>query len=293
MSLLRSPIILFRSSLAEENELAVAKRHFDVVEQRAQLVSIFTPGLVIPRYSALPFYQELEEDIRLLGGELINSYHQHCYVADLANWYHDFEDLTPKTWFRPSDVPHDQSGSFVLKGATNSRKSLWRTHMLAADRASVMDVYCRLLDDTMLGQQGIYVRQFEEFVSFGEGLNGLPITKEYRFFILDGEIVGAGFYWSEHFEELCDSRPASVLRPPIQWVKDHVCSRLKMGADSDGKTQWKIRFAVVDVAQHVDGRWRIVEFNDGSMSGLSCVDAEQLYSNMWSMLGVNDVTDTE
>jgi hypothetical protein len=45
-----------------------------------------------------------------------------------------------------------------------------------------------------------YVRQYIPLKNFGTGINGLPITEEYRFFILDGKIISSDFYWSEHLE---------------------------------------------------------------------------------------------
>lgn len=52
--------------------------------------------IVIPRYSALPFYKEVEEEINMIGGHMINSYQQHQYVADIKNWYPDLQQFTPK-----------------------------------------------------------------------------------------------------------------------------------------------------------------------------------------------------
>ena len=119
------PVILMRASLAEQVELEAARMYFHVLENRSDVLRLHhrpDGQVVIPRYSALPYYQELEYDMTSCGLSLINTYAQHRYVADLQNWYYDFEDLTPKTWFRASDVPSTEEGPFILKGATNSRK---------------------------------------------------------------------------------------------------------------------------------------------------------------------------
>ena len=39
-------------------------------------------------------------------------------------------------------------------------------------------------------------------------------------------------------------------------------------------------FWVRDIAKHQDGRWRLVELNDGNMSGLSCIGPTLFYSNL-------------
>lgn len=283
-----NPIILMRTSLAEQREERSAREYFDVITSRAELAHPTRKGpkLVIPRYSALPYYNELEADVALLGGELINMYAQHRYVADLKNWYADFEDLTPKTWFRVEDVPRDEIGPFVLKGATNSRKHLWKTHMFAKDRSDIARVMDRLLDDPLISEQGIYVRQFEEFETYGTGINGLPITDEWRYFILDGKVLARGFYWSDQVDpDSIGFRRAPILdgfeRQPRDdstlyyareaFVRTQICPRLKD----------KIRFAVADVALNKQGRFRLVELNDGTMSGLSCVDPDDLYLELF------------
>jgi hypothetical protein len=259
--------ILFRASLAEEHELTVAQRFFSVIHDRANMQ---TGDLIIPRYSVLPYPEELERDAAILGAKLINTTKQHRYVADLQNWYYDFEDYTPKTWFRLEEIEGD--GPFVLKGATNSRKANWRTMMFAPTRADVPRILDRLLDDPLISSQGIYARQFEPFTQFElHGLNGLPVTNEWRFFILDREILARGFYWSEHFEEVFENTDqlGAAYDGADFFVKKTIAPRLN-----------KIRFVVADVAEREDGTWRLVELNDGCQSGLSCVDPEVLYSEL-------------
>lgn len=279
------PLILFRKSLAEEGELKIAQDYFDVVETRAEIWKHKDP-LVIPRYSALPYYNELEKDVNILGGKLINSYSQHRYVADLQNWYADLADLTPRTWFRPEDVPTDEPGPFVLKGATNSRKHKWHSHMFANTRQDIGKVLCNLLDDPLIAEQGVYVRKWEDFQNFGKDLSGIPITEEFRYFCLDGKILAEGFYWSEHLE-LFVNKVADWLdgdKSESLTFSNEVGPRRELVFEILRRIKDRIRFVVVDVARHVDGCWRLVELNDGCMSGLSCVDPGKLYRNLAASL---------
>jgi hypothetical protein len=259
--------ILFRASLAEEDELNVASKHFDVIQLRSQI----KPGdLVIPRYSFLPYGDELEKDCEHLGAKLINTYAQHRYVADLGAYYSDLEDFTPKTYFTPQEAicDHTFCGEYVLKGATNSRKNLWKTHMFAPTRQDIMDVYLNLANDSLIGQQSIYVRQFEQFKTYDYALNSQPITKEFRVFVLNGKVIGKGFYWT-NYPEVIEQYHPDPNDIPEAWLAE-VIDRVKD----------RIPFFVVDVAEGIDSRWRVVECNCGTMSGLSGVDAETLYSNL-------------
>ena len=274
--------LLFRASLAEEEELVIARKHFWCMESRAELAhdhrDIDPACVVIPRYAALPFYKELEDDVLLLNGKLINTYREHQYVADLQNWYGDLEKLTPLTWFRLGDALASQhEGPFVLKGATNSKKHAWKTHMLAETRNDIMQTACHLMDDTFISQQQIYVREFEVFESFVLGVMGLPITNEWRFFVLDGKVMAYGFYWSEHVDWLeAEGVDFEELRAGAHdFVRDEVIPVVKD----------KIRFWVVDIGRREeDHQWRVIKLNDGQMSGLSCVDPDELYANMATYL---------
>jgi hypothetical protein len=260
------PKILMRASLSEENELEIARKYFGVYKSRAQI----KPGdLILCRYSFLPFGEELEQDVKLLGGNLINSYAQHRYVADLYSWYWDLEDYTPKTWFDPAIVfAGEYDGPLFLKGETNSRKNLWHSHCLAKNKADLMRVYCNLQNDSMIGQQSIVIRQFEQFKTYTTSITGQPITKEFRFFVFKGKVMASGYYWANYPEviEKFNPNPKDV---PVDFLAA-VIDRVKN----------KIPAFVVDIAEHIDGRFRVVELNDFCMSGLSGVDADELYQNL-------------
>jgi hypothetical protein len=262
--------ILFRHSLAELGEYEYLAQHFDVIDSR----SLVKPGdSIICRYSALPFYNELEHDISALGGKMVTSYRQHLYVADLRNWYDDLSTLTPKTWFTLADaISSDYVGPFVLKGSTNSRKNLWRTHMYAQDKNEMREVYFRLLNDSMISEQGVYIREYEPLVSYGESLSGIPIAKEFRFFVYEGKVIARGFYWSSHL----DLFPAGV--PDVAEVPEEFVQAVIAGVAD------QIPFWVFDCAQRQDGVWRLIELNDGQMSGLSCIPPEELYGNLANIL---------
>ena len=271
--------VLIRAKYAEDGEVAAAKNYFDrVVHQRAAVPL----GTVIARYYALPEYVELENDLRIgADATLLNTYAQHRYVADIRNWYPDFVDVTPRTWCDITDyLCGADPGPVVLKGTTNSRRQQWHTHMYAANKDAARAVWLRLLDDPLVAEQGVVVREFEEFVTYEPAYISCPVTQEYRFFILDGEVLTSGYYWAQAYgPELRLAHP-EVDQPPVDWVQQIIAPRLRD----------RIRFAVADVARHVDGRWRLVELNDGQQAGLSCCSADTLYKELAARL-CNNIAD--
>lgn len=229
-------------------------------------IKIQAGDLVIGRYSCVPFYKELAEDIQATGAELINSWRQHSYIADLQNWVFDLGELTPMTWSRLEDLPEE--GPFVLKGGVNSRKGQWNTHMFARNKREAIEVHGKLSDDGLIGQQPIYIRQYLPLVSYGTSVGGCPLSKEFRFFVCDGEILTGGFYWSNQVEN-----PPS----PEEVPKDFLKKAIEILSS-------KVRFFVLDVAQTQSGDWIVIEVNDGQQSGLSENSPKVLYTELQRVL---------
>lgn len=83
------PTVLFRQdqdNVEEFNLLSATK--FDVITNRSH---VKPNDLVVGRYSVLPYYKELEEDITYNEAKLVNSYQQHQWIAQF--YYYDIERL--------------------------------------------------------------------------------------------------------------------------------------------------------------------------------------------------------
>lgn len=266
------PIIYIRPSLAEEEEvLALKELGIPYTTNRA---TIEPKSFVIGRYSVLPYYGELVAELAYSGSELINSQPEHDYVADLGSYVYDLGELTPKTWSSMADVPKDV-GPIVLKGATNSKKHQWRTHMFAKNWIEGIAVHGRLCDDSLIGSQHIYIREYVPLVNLGQTLTGLPITKEFRFFVVNHSIVASNFYWSSFNEDIVEQghQVPSVDEVPSDFMKLVI-----------DKLSPRVMFYVVDVAQDATGRWWVIDVNDGQMSGLSGIDPREFYSKLSQMI---------
>lgn len=271
------PVILMRDSLTEENELQIASQYFEVHHSRMTI----PPGsLVVGRYSVLPYYGELEYDLTVNNSWLLNTHHQHKWIADARSWSSPgttLEGLTPRSW-EETDFWHLPEGAYVVKGLTNSRKHQWLTRMFAPDKASVLKVANSLRDDTLLSEQGLIAREYVPLKKLGEGLNGLPITNEWRTFWLATGRTGSrsvqeiahGFYWSSHSEVL------DVANYPIEAQRVAIAAAELVAEEAS--------FFVLDLAETEDGRWIVIEVNDGQMSGLSMIDPEEFYSNLHDAL---------
>lgn len=260
--------ILFRSDHSSLNEEEIAKKHGYVINTRTMVQA---KSLVIPRYSLLPFAYETLEDIKYLGGIPINNYSQYLYISDLKNWVYDLKDFTPKTY---SDFfSLQENKSYIVKGETNSKKFLWSSHMFASNKQEAIKIQGELLKDSLFEQQQIYAREYVPLETYYVGLGGLPVTKEFRFFVLYGKIIASGFYWSDHIETL----QSQGINPDVNEVPSNFIQNI-INIISD-----KNNFYVIDIAKTQTGEWIVIELNAGEMSGLSQCNPESLYKNIFDL----------
>lgn len=267
------PCILFRDfdGVSEEEKKSMNK-HFVVTSSR---MLVHGGELVIGRYSVLPFYRELEVDLAHRGAKLINTFANHRYVADLQNYVEDLGELTPCAWkFGIDEIPDNIP--CIVKGETNSKKENWNTMMFARNKREVTDIAIQLMNDSLISSQTIYVRPFLPLKTFCYGLNGQPITMEFRFFVCRGQVISGGYYWSSFLEQLPSTPSPSMV--PVDFLKKAI-----------DKVKDKIPFFALDVAQLDNGEWIVIELNDGQMSGLSENNPEELYRNLKEIVWNNEV----
>lgn len=259
-------VILYRGNEFEQEELEAASKYFFCTNRRPDIQK---DDLVIGRYSLWPFYSDQEKDILYVGAKLINSSAQHRYIADLQNYVYDLQELTPRTWNDITSIPEDMS--FVLKGETNSRKSNWKRDMFATSKKEALHIHSKLLDDSLIGNQQIYIREYVPLMKYLDGVNDMPVAKEFRFFIAYGKIISSGYYWQNYIDDLPEvPNPEEV---PIAFLNEVI---QRVGNKSN--------FYTIDVAQTQKGDWIVIELNEGQQSGLSCNPPKTLYKNLYDSL---------
>lgn len=255
----KQPVILFRKEFDTENELAIARQFFPVVEYRSEVPK---DSLVIGRYSTLPYYAELEQDLRNVNSQLINSHRQHRWIADF-DWYESLRAYTPETWFRAHELPDDDT-QFIVKGKTNSRKFDWESLMFAKNKAEAIRIMIELTKDPLIGPQGIVFRRYIPLVTYEVGIKGLPFTNEWRFFFYKGEVISHAYYWSTAVDvERSLSTEGLAFAKQVAAIARRNCN-----------------FFVIDIAEKQSGGWTLIEINDAQSSGLSENNAEGLYRNL-------------
>lgn len=268
------PQILFRKNKFNEDEFNIAKQYFDCNTLRSQFSRIYNyldkPSTIIGRYSVLPYYKEVEDDLLNFGYTLINSYSTHKYIADFL-WYSDVKEYTPKTWFY--DLSQcDYDGPFVVKGRTNSKKNQWATKMFAQDKRQALLIASELMSDDNIAQQGIVFREYVPLETLEMGIGGMRFSNEWRLFFYKDELVAHGYYWEIAEEDTIKNAKLSE-------------NGMSFGLEMADIISTCANFFVLDIAQK-EGTddWVLIEVNDAQMSGLQCIDAHQFYKNLFAVL---------
>lgn len=262
------PKILYRSSLFEE-ELEGARKWFPCV---SLFENCEKEDYVLPRYSILPYAEDFYKELDAKGIKHVSSYRQHKWIADVEKWLPYLEDVSPKCWREDELSKLPEKGRYVLKGQTNSRKDRWATHMFANGRREAIEVFCRLTDDSLINTQKVVIREYVPLRTFMVGLNEVPITNEYRFFVFGGEIVSWGYYWQNYYDDLPIEAKTVIGEVesylPLEWLQE-IIGRLAF-----------LEWFVIDIAQKEDGGWVVIELNDAGMSGLGCIDPKVFYREL-------------
>lgn len=208
-------------------------------------------------------YGELYDSLASKNVRLVNDPTTYRYCHYLPESYSAIEGHTPRSvWMKLSgELPMEAvmellrpfgSAPVIVKDFVKSRKHEWFEACFipsAADRGAVERVvrgFLELQDEDL--NEGLVFREFVEFEPLAvHSKSGMPLTREFRLFFLDGRAVFSTGYW--------DEGDYVGMAPPL-----------------DGFTQIaanvKSRFFTMDVAKRRDGEWMIVELGDGQVAGL-------------------------
>lgn len=220
-------------------------------------------------------YATLYDALKARGWSLVNTPEQYVYTHHLPESIGALRNVTPATeWVAaatPAEVDREEVKAIlesfgpqplIVKDYVKSRKHEWDEACFIPDATDVERAMQVI--ETFLSRQGeqfqggLVLRVFEPFRALGRhSRSGMPLTQEYRLFILDGEIVMSDVYWEE------GNYPEEAL-PLDHFVE--VARRVNS------------RLFTMDIARREDGEWRVVELGDGQVAGLpERADRAKLY----------------
>lgn len=241
-------------------------------------IGVYRGWMVTPKqYAAL--YNALE-DRRIT---LVSSPEQYEHCHYLPRWYKTLKGHTPcSVWTQAGDTSLARlmvllqsfgDRPVIVKDFVKSRKHEWLEACFipsAADAEAVARVTGRFLElqgDDLSG--GLVLREFVDFEPLGQHTrSGMPLTREFRLFFLDGEPIQVSRYWDQ--DEYQGAYQGEM--PPLAHF-----TRLAASIKS--------RFFAMDVAKTVAGEWLIVELGDAQVSELPAdADAGEFFAALTKKL---------
>lgn len=264
-------VIHYLSDLVNNEEYAAMHEYFACTNR---ILNIHNIGghdpVVIPRFTVQPqTVKDYLPDI-CSNYKCSSSLKQYRWVSDIRNWYHDLSELTPKTWFSNEFQYLPKDTAFIVRGTNTSRKDHWDDMMFAADKAQAIKVVGTLYQDGLIGAEDCVVRKFIPFKQYGEGIGGIPIIKEFRLFVFDGDPFYIHYYWC-NYPELIPEEEKDISNSWTVGLKECIDKATNIASQH-------CLFYSLDIAQDVEGKWWVVEVNDGHRSGIPAENAEDYYT---------------
>lgn len=216
------------------------------------------PG--IGRVGAFDDYRRFFEEAKEWGIRLLNTPEEQERSSSLPNWYGLISGDTPRSRWYAGIPSFDQiAAEFALpvfvKGARQTSR-----HQAAASLIRNREDYDRVVaiyrNDSVLQWQQFVVREFVPLRKV-EGDAGTKVAPafEFRTFWHRQHLLGAGRYW--------------YAVPEYRWTEQERAEGLALAAKVAAAVDCGL--LVVDLAMTTDGRWIVIECNDGMESGYAGV----------------------
>jgi hypothetical protein len=150
-----------------------------------------------------------------------------------------------------------------VKGTVQSRKAMGRRACVADDREQLRAIVAALFDLPSRTRGRVIVRRFVNLRHERTTSGGFPVGREYRVFVLRGEVLALGYYWEG------EDRFAALTVD-----EEHAVKALALEA----ARRTGVPYLAVDIGQLDSGQWIVVEIGDGQFAGLSQVSGLKLWN---------------
>lgn len=216
------------------------------------------PDLIeaVARVGAFEDYAVRYEELLSEGIRLAHSPEEHQRCSTLPGWYHLLADLTPRSiWFKlppaAREVGQLLGWPVFVKGIRQTSRH--RRSLAILDGPEQFDRAMQdYREDPILRWQGVVCREFIRLRLVEDtDPEKIPSSFEFRTFWWRGQLAGMGRYWWE--------------ATPYRATEQEQAEAIAVAQEAARRVA--VPFLVVDVAQTADGRWLVIECNDGQESG--------------------------
>jgi hypothetical protein len=207
-------------------------------------------------------YQILYQGLQQQKLHLINSPKQYLNCHYFPNSYHKIEAYTPSSIYFEVRGEVDfqdivdkltifEGKPVIVKDYVKSEKHYWEQACFIPSSTRLTDV--ERVTSQFLNLRGNYLNQglvYREFVELEpltiHSKSGMPLTKEFRLFYLNGKLLTYAQYWNEG---------------------DYEGEQPDVDKFNQVATQIESNFFTMDIAKQKNASWLIMELGDGQVSG--------------------------
>jgi glutathione synthase/RimK-type ligase-like ATP-grasp enzyme len=224
-------------------------------------------------YIPLPAHYEAIHAAALARNiRIINAPDEFRRAEEFDRFYPLLGDLTARSAVADSlDACEEASRQIgfpvFVKGTIQSLKSKGVDACVAHDLSQLREIAGRILQSHRRSLGKVIVRELVSLRHTRIGPGGFPFGREYRAFVLRGEVVGLGYYW-EGEDDL-----AALSEEESQTVHALACEAAR---------RVDVPYLTVDIGQRTNGDWLVIEVGDAQFSGLSQVSIHALWNRLAS-----------
>ncbi len=245
-------------SFEDLNDLNVGRSVSRITASNEPEWAIYRGWMIQPDKYELFYHELIKKNIRLVNSP---EEYKTCHYLPLS--YEFIKDLTPLTrWLElKGDVDYEQvyevirifnDDPIIVKDYVKSQKHKWAEACFipkASDKNAVKKIVSTFIE--LQGAElnvGLVFRKYEELeFLIHHSKSGMPLTKEFRLFFLNGNLIQTFHYWDEG--DYGSSMPELIQFEAI------------------GK-RVKSNFFTMDIAKKKNEGWMVMELGDGQVSGL-------------------------
>ncbi len=211
---------------------------------------------VVGKVGAFENYAARYDDLRRCGMRLVHTPEEHLRCSDLTRWYPLIEHMTPRSlWFDEApeavEVGRELGWPVFVKGARQTSRHRRSLSIIDGPDAfsAAMAAY---RDDPILRWQRVVCREFIPLRAVEDPApDRIPSSFEFRTFWWRRGLVGFGPYWWQG----------------LRYSADEAEREAGLSVAREAASRLDVAFVVVDIALALDGRWIVIECNDGQESG--------------------------
>lgn len=216
------------------------------------------------RYEAI-YKAALKKNIHL-----VNTPQQFQTAMEFDKFYPLIEHLTPKSVILEADDNIDNVTATLdfpvfVKGTVKSNKDKGWSAVVAQNEEELLQLIQVHLQHSYRSKGKVIVRELASLKKLAQDPNGFPISREYRVFVYQGEILDYGFYWDEYED-------TGISAKELERAIKHIVSQVAEQVD--------VPFFSLDIGQLSSGEWIVIELGDGQFSGLSQIPILRLWSKI-------------